>query len=80
MSCGKRYPRWFDRPGRLNGSAALIRPAPLIIRFLIVVGQHGTKLPAARCRKLASCIAEPAAGTLKRSVPRRSNGGPAAVH
>jgi hypothetical protein len=25
MSCGKRYPRWFDRPGRLNGSAALIK-------------------------------------------------------
>jgi hypothetical protein len=49
-------------------------------RFLIVIGPHGTKLPAARCRKLASCtIAEPAAETLK-GKPRRRNGGPAAVH
>jgi hypothetical protein len=80
MSCGKRYPRWFDRPGRLNGSAARIWPAPLIIRFLILVGQHRTKLPTARCRKLASCtIAEPAAGTLKakyaKAQQRRASGG-----
>jgi hypothetical protein len=77
-------------PACAAGSSSATQPAALFlpsdhvprvgIRFLIVVGQHGTKLPAARCRKLASCtIAEPAAGTLKakcaKAQQRRASGG-----